>query len=70
VHHAVQPVHVLADLVRQRGEVLVAGHVELDHRRFLRQPLGDPLDQRQPAEAGEHHGGAGLLGDLRGREGD
>ena len=34
------------------------------------QPLGDPLDQRHPAEAGEHDLRALLLGEPRDVEGD
>ena len=33
VHHAVQAVHVLADPFGQGGEVVIAGHVELEDRR-------------------------------------
>ncbi|GAA4812709.1 hypothetical protein GCM10023200_58110 [Actinomycetospora chlora] len=67
---AVEAVDVLAHLVGQAVEVLLVLHVQLDHRRLLRQPLRDALDQRQPPEAGEHDGGAGLLGGLRRVEGD
>ena len=64
VQHAVDPVHVLTHPVGQRVQVLLVLHVELDHRRRLRQPLGDPLDEAHPAEAGQHDGGALFLGDL------
>jgi hypothetical protein len=71
VHHAVQAVDVLAQPVGQRRQVLGVGHVELDDRRLLRQPLGDPLAQRErPAVVGQDDGGALLLGDPRHREGD
>ena len=36
VHHAVEAVDVLADLVGEPGEVVVVGHVELEHRRLGR----------------------------------
>jgi hypothetical protein len=61
VQHAVQPVHVLTHPVGQRVQVLLVLHVQLDHGRGLGQPLGDPLDQGHPAEAGEHHGRALFL---------
>jgi hypothetical protein len=57
---------VLAQPVGQRRQVLGVRHVELDDRRLLRQPLGDPLAQRQaPAEVGQDDGGALLLRDPR-----
>ena len=43
------------------AEVLVAGHVQLEHRRRRGQPLGDPLHQAEPPEAGQHDGRALLL---------
>ena len=62
---------LLAQPVGQRGQVLGVGDVELDDRRLLRQPLGDPLAQRQrPPEVGQDDGGALLLRDARRREGD
>ena len=42
VHHAVEAVDVLAHRVGEPGQVVVVGHVELEHRRLGRQPLGDP----------------------------
>src|SRR5690242_19754013 len=51
--------------------MLVIGDVELDDRRLLGQPLGDPLAQRQrPPEVGQDDGGALLLRDPRGGERD
>jgi hypothetical protein len=58
------------DLVGQPGQVLGVGDVQLDQRRRLGQPLGDPLDQRQPPVPGEHDGGALLLGQPGHRERD
>ena len=51
------------DPLGQRVELIRVGHVQLDHRRRLRQPLGDPLHQAEPAEPGEHHRRALLLRD-------
>jgi hypothetical protein len=56
---------VLADPACQRGEVLIAGHVELEHGRRRGQPLRDPLHQAEPPEAGQHDGRALLLGNPR-----
>ena len=51
--------------------MLLVGDVELEHRRLGRQPLGDPPgDAERPAEVGDQHRRALLLGDLRGREAD
>ena len=51
--------------------MLGVGDVELDDGRLLRQPLGDPLAQRQrPPEVGEDEGGALLLGEPGRGEGD
>ena len=47
VDDAVEAVDVLAQPVGQRRQVLGVGDVELDDGRLLRQPLGDPLAQRQ-----------------------
>ena len=71
VHHAVQAVDVLADRVGEAGEVVVVGHVELQHGRFGRQPLGDPPgDAERAAEVGDQHGRALLLRDPGDREAD
>ena len=42
VQHPVEAVDVLAEPTGQRGQLLVVGDVELDHRGRLRQPAGDP----------------------------
>ncbi len=67
VHHAVELVAVadhLGDAVGERAQVLLVLHVELEQRRLLREPVGDPLDQPHPVEPGEYQLGARLLGDL------
>ena len=70
MHDAVEPVDVLADPVRERVQVLGVGDVKLDDRRQLGQPLGDPLDQAEPPEAGQHDCRALLLRDPGDVEGD
>jgi hypothetical protein len=62
---------VLTHLVGEAGEVALVGDVELEHRRLLRQPLGDALgDPERPAEVGDQHRGALLLRDPRRGEAD
>src|SRR5690606_17209981 len=57
VQHAVE-LRVLAQVrghaLGERVQVLLVGHVQLDDRRGLRQPLRDPFHQPEPAVAGEH----------------
>jgi len=58
-------------LVRKPGQVGVVAHVELQHRGFHRQPLGDPSSDRQrPSEVRDEDRGALLLRHLGRREAD
>jgi hypothetical protein len=43
VQHTVQVIDMLGEPLGQRVEMLLVGHVQLDHRRGRRQPLGDGL---------------------------
>jgi hypothetical protein len=70
VQHAVHAVDVGTDPLGERGEVCLVRDIELDDRRRLGQALGDALDQRHPAEAGQHHRRALLLRHARDRERD
>jgi hypothetical protein len=72
VDDAVEAVEaLLAQPVGERVEVLGVRDVELDDGGLLRQPLGDPLAQRQRAtEVGQHDGGALVLGEPGGGERD
>ncbi len=54
---------MLAYPIGQGVELVGVRHVKLEHGRRVGQPLRDPLDQRQPAEAGEHDSRAFLLRD-------
>src|SRR5690606_12998611 len=57
-------VDMLTQCLRQRGEVLLVGHVELDHRHRLGQPVDDPPgDPQRPAEVRYDDRRALLLGD-------
>ena len=53
---------MVADPVGQGVQLLLAGHVELKHGRWVGQPLGDPLDEGEPAKPRQHNGRAFLLG--------
>jgi hypothetical protein len=70
VQHAVQAVDVCGDPLGERVEVILAGHVQLEDWRRGWQPPGDPLHQAQPAESGQHHARALLLGHPGHVEGD
>jgi hypothetical protein len=50
--------------------VLGVGHVEFDDRYGFGQASGDPLDQREPAEPGQHDGRALFLGEPGHGKGD
>ncbi len=60
---------MLGDAVGQRVQLVLVGHVELDDRCGLGQPLRDPLHETHAAEPGEHDLRALFLGDLGGVEG-
>ena len=63
MEHAVDPAPAPLELAAELGPVVGVGDVELEHVGRGRQPLGRPLGQRLgPAERGEHHLGALLLG--------
>ena len=71
VQHAVEVVDMLGQALSQSVEVLLVGHVELDHLRRCGQPPGDGLgDLHGASERGQHDLGALLLRDLRDMEGD
>ena len=60
----------VARIAQEEGATVVLtgfGRLSLVERiaRRLREAFGDPFHQAQPAEAGEHHRGALLLGDPR-----